>query len=265
MQTLSINHTSIAFHDSGRGQPLVLVHGFPLDHTMWKGQIAGLSSQHRVIAPDVRGFGASGVSEGIVTMEQMADDVAALVDALDIREPIVLCGLSMGGYIALEFWRKHAGKLKALILCDTRAEADKPEVAANRLALADRVLGEGPQPLVDSMLPKIFSPRTYADQPRIVAETERVMLGTDPRGIAAAAQGMAQRRDFSAELKNIRVPTLALVGADDALTPPADMLAIAAAIPLAQTCLIPAAGHMAPLEQPTATNAAIVSFLANLE
>jgi pimeloyl-ACP methyl ester carboxylesterase len=264
MKTLAINNSSLVFHDSGRGQPLLLVHGFPFDHRMWQGQIDSLSDRCRVIVPDLRGFGGSGVNDGVVTMEQMADDLASLLDELAIREPVVFCGLSMGGYIAFEFWRKHAAKLKALILCDTRAEADKSEVAASRLVMADRVLREGPQSLVDSMLPKVFSPQTYLNQPQIVAEMEVVMLHTDPRGIAAATRGMAQRRNFTNELKSILCPTKVIVGADDALTPPTEMQALAAAIPNAQFQIIPQAGHMSPLEQPTVANAAIEAFLATL-
>ena len=176
MPSISIDNIPFNYNDAGRGVPLLLAHGFPLDHTMWNGQIAALSGRSRVIAPDLRGFGGSGASEGAATMEQMADDLAALLDALAIREPVVLCGLSMGGYIAFEFWRKYAAKLKALILCDTRAAADKPQAAADRLAMADRVLREGPRPLVESMLPKLFSPRTSADQPRIVREIESLMM-----------------------------------------------------------------------------------------
>jgi 3-oxoadipate enol-lactonase len=264
IRTASINDIVLAYVDFGGGDPLLLVHGFPLDHSMWQGQIEEFSRRRRVIAPDLRGFGGSQATEGVVTMEQMADDLAALLDFLEIREPVVFCGLSMGGYIALEFRRKHADRLKALILCDTRAAADKPEVAANRLAMAGRVLREGPKPLVDSMLPKVFSPKTVIDRPRVVEEMERVMLRTDARGIAAAARGMAQRRDFTAELKNIRCPTLVLVGADDALSPPTEMQALAAAIPLAQSYIVPAAGHLAPYEQPHAANAAIAAFIDSL-
>jgi 3-oxoadipate enol-lactonase len=264
MPAIPLNDTTFAYHDSGRGVPLLFVHGFPLDRTMWNAQIAALSGRYRVIAPDLRGFGESGVTEGVVTMEQMADDLAALMDALPIAEPVVLCGLSMGGYIAFEFWRRHAAKLKALILCDTRAAADKPEAAANRLAMAGRVLGEGPRPLVESMLSKLFSPRTYANRPRLVEEIESVMMRTDPRGIAAVARGMADRRDFTADLKGIRCPTLLVVGADDALSPPAEMQALSAAIPLAQFHVVPTAGHLAPYEQPTIANAVIESFVASL-
>jgi 3-oxoadipate enol-lactonase len=265
MPIVVLNKIDLTYHDSGRGAALLLVHGFPFDHTMWSGQIAALSDRCRVIAPDLRGFGGSGVSEGVVTMEQMADDLAALLDALAIREPVVLCGLSMGGYIAFEFLRKYAAKLKALILCDTRAAADTPAAAANRLVMADRVISEGPRPLVESMLPKLFSPRTYLDQPRMVQEVESVMMRADPKGIAAAARGMAERRDFIADLKNILCPTKVLVGADDALSPPAEMQAMAASIPNVELQTISNAGHLSPVEQPTAVNAAIEAFLDSLK
>jgi pimeloyl-ACP methyl ester carboxylesterase len=257
MQTLDINSKKISFHDSGQGDVLLFAHGFPLDHTMWKGQIDAFARKFRVIAPDLPGFGESEAIEEIVTMEQMADSLAGLLDAIGIREPIVFCGLSMGGYIAFEFWRKYAAKLKALLLCDTRASADKPEIAANRLATADRVLQDGTPPLVETMMPKIFSQRTFDERPHIVEATRRVMLGTDPRSIAAASRGMAQRRDFVAELKLIGCPTLVLVGANDALSPPSEMKTIADAIPNAKFKIIPNAGHMAPLEQPALANAAI--------
>jgi 3-oxoadipate enol-lactonase len=264
MPSVSLNDSVLSYHDSGSGVPLLLAHGFPFDHTMWDAQIAALSGRCRVIAPDLRGFGHSGVTDGVVTVEQMADDLAALLDALSIAEPVLFCGLSMGGYIAFEFWRKHAAKLKALVLCDTRAAADKSEVAANRLTTADRVLREGPRSLVDSMLPKLFSPRTYVDQPKLVEAMQSVMMRTDPRGIAAAARGMAERRDFTAELGNIRCPTLLIVGADDSFTPPAEMQAMSTAIPQAQFHAIPTAGHLSPFEQPTLVNAVIESFIASL-
>jgi 3-oxoadipate enol-lactonase len=264
MQTVTIDDINLAYVDSGDGIPLLLVHGFPFDYTMWHEQIEGFSSRYRVIAPDLRGFGGSQATEGVVTMEQMADDLAALLNFLEIRGSVVFCGLSMGGYVALEFWRKYADRLKALILCDTRAAADKPEIAATRLTTADRILKEGLKPLVDSMLPKVFSPKTANDRPQAVEHMERVMLRSDARGIAAAARGMAQRRDFTAELKNIRCSTLVLVGEDDALSPPAEMQTLAAAIPQAQVCIIPAAGHLAPYEQPQAANAAIALFINSL-
>jgi 3-oxoadipate enol-lactonase len=265
MQTITLNNIALSYLDAGQGHPLLLVHGFPFDHTMWQGQIDAFSGRCRVIAPDLRGFGKSGAGEDLVSMEQMADDLAMLLEALKIREPVVLCGLSMGGYIAFEFWRKYSDRLQSLIFCDTRASADKPGAAASRLTMADQVFREGPQLLVEAMLPKLFSPQTSIDRPQIVEEIERVMLKTDPRGIAAAARGMAQRRDFTAELEKIRCPTLVLVGADDQLSPPEEMQAFSAAIPNAEYRIIPQAGHLSPLEQPAATNAAIEAFMKNRE
>ena len=171
---------------AAKGRSLLLVHGFPLDHSMWSGQIEALSARYRVIAPDLRGFGQSGVSEGIVTMEQFAGDLAALLDFLGI-DKVLLCGLSMGGYIALEFWRCYAQTPAGLILCDTRAKNDTPEAAANRLVVAEKVIREGSHTVADAMIPKLFSPITMQEQPHLAEKIKQVIDRTDPRGIAAAA------------------------------------------------------------------------------
>jgi pimeloyl-ACP methyl ester carboxylesterase len=261
VKTLTANGTRLATVDRGSGPPLVFVHGFPLDHTMWDAQIETLSGRHRVIAPDLRGFGQSGVTDGTVAMEQFADDLAGLLDAIAAGQRVVLCGLSMGGYIALAFCRKHSARLRGLILCDTRAEADAPEAAAARLETADRVLGEGPGFLADAMLPKLLAPQTLAERPEMVAAVRKMILGTDPRGIAASLRGMAQRPDSTPLLPAITCPTLVLVGQEDKLSPPEQMQALARQIPDAQFAVIPNAGHLAPVEQPAPTTAAIEAFL----
>jgi pimeloyl-ACP methyl ester carboxylesterase len=276
----------IWYEEGGAGRPLVLVHGFPVDHTMWTGQLDGLSSRCRVIAPDLPGFGRT-TSKGVgslysdrprgdaavktpdpftvtVTMAQFADDLAALLDGLNIREPVVLGGLSMGGYIAFQFWRKHAARLAGLILCDTRASADSPEAAAGRLAMADRVLRKGPAPVVDAMLPKLLAESTRQQKPEVVEGLRTVMAAGNPLGIAAAARGMAERPDMTSALAEIACPTLVIVGQDDIITPPAEMRVLAQAIPAAKFVEIPAAGHMSPLENPAAVNAAMAEFISNL-
>ena len=242
----------------------MFVHGFPLDHSMWNGQIESLSTRRRVIAPDLRGFGQSAVDKEVVTMEQFADDLAALLDYLTVREPVVICGLSMGGYVALEFWRKYAVRLRGLILCDTRAANDTPAAAAGRLALAQRVQNEGANLAAETMIPKLFAPITLQEQPHLIESVRKVIAYTDPRGIAAAARGMAQRADFTAELPRIGCPTMVIVGESDAITPVTDMQVLAQALPNAQFTVIQHAGHMAPLEQPDAVNAAIEYFLQRL-
>jgi len=265
MKRETVRGVELAFVDRGAGSPVVLVHGFPLDHTMWDAQIEVLADQYRVIAPDLRGFGQSGVTEGTVTMERMADDLAALLDAIGIAGPIALCGLSMGGYVAFAFQRKYASRLRSLILCDTRAANDTPEMAAARLEMADRVLREGPAPLVDGMMPKLFAEATVQDCSAVVESLRSVMMGTAPNGIAAAARGMAERADATAALGEIECPALVIVGEHDAITPSEEMSAICRAIPGGRFVEIAGSGHMSPIEAPAEVNAAILEFLAALK
>jgi len=247
--------------EQGKGTPVLLVHGFPLDHSMWNGQLTGLSDVCRVIAPDLRGFGKSDVTPGTTTMEQYADDLAGLLDALSVREPIVFCGLSMGGYVAWQFALRYRQRLAKLICCDTRAVADSAEAAAGRLKMAEKVVAEGSKVAAEAMLPKLFAPTTKQEQPQIVEATQQVMLGTKPEGIAAALRGMAQRPDVSARLGELQVPALVICGEHDGISPPAEMRGIAEKLPTARFLEVRGAGHMAPLEKPSEVNAAIRDFV----
>ena len=247
----------------GAGLPLLLVHGFPLDHQMWQGQLDDLSDTFRVIAPDLRGFGQSDHTAGTVTMEQFADDLACLLDQLEIRGPIAYCGLSMGGYIAWQFWRRHAGRLSHLILCDTRSAPDTVEAARARMETADRVLSEGASTVADVMLPKLFSQGTLRQNRAIVTATERVMRHAHPGSVAAALRGMAQRADATPWLSEIHLPTLVLCGQEDVISTVPEMQQIAAGIPDAELVVIPKSGHMAPLENPIHVNKALRGFLGS--
>jgi 3-oxoadipate enol-lactonase len=251
--------------DRGHGMPVVLLHGFPLDHSMWDNQIELLAHKYRVIAPDLRGFGGSEVMADAATMDQMADDVAALLDALGVNEPIVLCGLSMGGYVAFEFWRKHLKRLRGLVLCDTRAAADMPEVAEGRHDLADRILSEGNAPLAEGMIPKLFAPATLQLHSSMTAIQRERILTTSTVGAAAALRGMAVRNDMRRVLNYIELPTLVVVGEHDAISSVEEMRSIAGAMPHAQFAVIPHAGHMTPLENPEAFQAALEPFLESLQ
>lgn len=261
MHRISIRDIALNAVDRGMGAPLLLVHGFPLDHSMWQAQIDALSANCRVLAPDLRGFGQSDVTPGTVTMEQFADDLAAFLDALQIVQPVTLCGLSMGGYIAWQFWARQRQRLARLILCDTRAAADTQEAAEGRLKSAQQVLAEGTQAVAEAMLPKLFAPECLAAGTSIVAETRQVMLRTHREGVAAALRGMARRPDMTGRLREIDVPTLVICGQHDAISPPQEMRGIAAAIAGARYVEISGAGHMAPLEMPTPVNAAISDFV----
>jgi pimeloyl-ACP methyl ester carboxylesterase len=251
--------------DRGSGMPVLLVHGFPLDHSMWDAPIARLSDRWRVIAPDLPGFGGSQATSGTVTMAQMASHLAALVDALAVEEPIVLCGLSMGGYIALEFWRRYAARLRALVLCDTRAAPDTPEGARGRRETADMLLREGTQPLADAMLPRLFAAATLESRSNVAAIERRKILAARPSGLAAALRGMAERRDFRGQLGKIELPTLVVVGEHDAISTVEEMRSLAGAIPDAEFVIIPRSGHLPPLENPDAFNKALGKFLTRVE
>ena len=266
MPTISIGSVSLDVLDEGRGEPLLLVHGFPLDHMMWRGQVSELSQGFRVLAPDLRGFGGSSplaVDEAVLTMAQFADDLAALLKSLQVREPVNFCGLSMGGYVAFQFAVRYPERLRRLILCDTKAAADTKEAAENRHKLAAKVLAKGSQVAAEAMLPKLFSKRAIESPAPCVEETRQTILRTRPQTIAAALRGMAEREDFTPKLGAIRVPTLVVCGAEDVITPSAEMRTIAAAVPGAEYCEVSAAGHMSPLEDPRTVNQALRKFLGS--
>ena len=264
MPTVTVADSSFHVVDEGAGPPLLLVHGFPLDHTMWRHQIAHFKATHRVIAPDLRGFGQSDVTPGMVTMKQFADDLAAILPAVGENRPVILCGLSMGGYIAWQFVEHHRSKLAALIVCDTKAAPDTTEAKKARLEAADRLEREGTSFLADTMLPKLFGQQLLSSPPEYVQETSAVILRTDPRGCAAAQRGMAERVDYRPQLGRIDLPTLVLCGEKDVISPAKEMQEIAAAIPNARYVEIPGTGHMAPLEKPEPVNAALDEFLQSL-
>lgn len=264
MPQVTVKGTNFLVRDEGTGIPILFAHGFPLNHSMWRHQLDELSKNYRVIAPDLRGFGDSDVTDGAVTMEQFADDLAGILDAVGVTEPVVFCGLSMGGYVAWQFQQRHADRLRALILCDTRAIADNPEGAENRRRLANMVVENGSAAVAAAMLPNLFSPVTSERQQAAIAEMREAIVNTSPQGIAAASLGMAERPDVTEALSSIDVPSLLIVGEDDQISTVDEMRGIADAIPGSRFVQIPDAGHMSPLENPEPVNAAIREFLAEL-
>lgn len=265
MKKVSVGATELNVYDEGAGPPILFVHGFPLSHDMWLAQLKEFQGTHRVIAPDLRGFGGSEVTMGIVSMEEFADDLAALLNALGIDEPAVFCGLSMGGYIAFPFVQKYRAQLRALILCDTRPAADTYEGVQGRLKMAALALAKGPEAALEAMMPRLLAEGTHTSKPDVPERLRRTILDTNPVGIAAGLSGMAARPDSTAILPLIDVPTLVLVGEDDRITPVADSKGMAEAIPDAKLVEIPEAGHMSPMENPKVANAAIRAFLDSLK
>ena len=262
MNKINVGDIELSVRQDGQGPPLLFVHGFPLDHTMWNKQIEEFSKDYRVIAPDLRGFGASALGAGPASMARLADDLAAMLGELQVTRPVVFCGLSMGGYVGWQFWDRHSDRLDKLILCDTRAAADSAETAHGRRETAARTLREGTAgELIDTTLPKLFAKSTNTTEPVLIDSTRRVMESTKVQTIAATLEAMAERPDFEPRLAEITVSTLLICGEHDMITPVEEMRQVAAAIPDAQFEEILGAGHMAPMEQPAAVNRAIHEFL----
>lgn len=260
----SINGIRMAYYQRGAAHDtaLLLIHGFPLDHRLWDAQLRGLSTEARVIAPDLRGHGKSGLASGPLTMAQHADDLAALLDHLGVGRAIV-AGLSMGGYVAFAFWRRHRDRVQALALLDTRAEADSVVARAGRDAAAAKVRQSGAAALADEMLPKLLAPASLTNA-KIAGVARRMMAEQPVAGVIGALAGLRDREDSRSTLPTITVPTLVAGGKHDALTPPADMAALAAAIPGARRVTIPNAGHLSPLENPRAVNAALRQLIRSV-
>ncbi len=264
MSSAEVNNVSIAYCDSGgAGRPLVFLHAFPLNQTFWDEQVAAFASGFRVITLDWRGFGGSSLNDAPSTMDVFAEDLAALLDYLEV-EKAILCCVSMGGYAAFSFLRKYPERVSALVLADTRATSDTEEARENRLKMASLAREQGSSVIADQMISKLLGPKTLANKPE-VAERVRMMIESNNReGIARALLGMAERRDSTSLLGGIKCQTLVIVGEDDALTPPKDSEALARAIPGAELVIIPVVGHLSNIENPVEFNRVVAGFLALL-
>ncbi|MGH7539125.1 MAG: alpha/beta fold hydrolase [Gemmatimonadales bacterium] len=253
---------SLAAHVTGEGAPLLFVHGFPLDHTMWTHQIAALQGWRR-IAPDLRGAGASDVPDEGYSMARYAEDLVAVLDVLG-EARVVCCGLSMGAYILFELLRRHPERVRALILCDTKADADTPDGKRGRDELAALAEREGMAPVAERLLPKLLGRTSRQRDPGLLQAVRATVLRAPVAGVAGALRAMRDRPDSTPLLGALRVPTLLVGGAEDELTPAADMRAMADRVPAGRWVQIDEAGHLAPLEQPAQVNAAVGGFLAEL-
>jgi len=260
--------TRLAVHTAGAGLPLVLLHAFPLDHGMWRRQ-EPLAESLRLIVPDLRGFGTS--ESAPASIADFADDVVAVLDALHVSQPAVICGVSMGGYVAQHVAARHPKRVAALVLVDTKLEADTPEARAARTDLAGKVGRLGQSILADAMLPRLLAaPRSDARAEEVArhAENRSLVQALIERQrvptIQAALAALGDRPDMTEALRHVRVPTLLVVGAEDQITPPACLEAAEEIIPDARLLIVPGAGHLVPLEAPEIFNRALLEFLADL-
>jgi pimeloyl-ACP methyl ester carboxylesterase len=261
-QHLAVRGIALALDVQGDGLPILFIHGFPLDRTTWRQVVATLTGWRR-IAPDLRGLGLSDVPDRY-SMAEYADDLAALLEGLK-APPAVVCGLSMGGYVAFEMARRHRDKVRALILVNSRAEPDDEAGKRRRGDLIALVEREGSQALADVLLPQLLAPTNLSAMPHVVQHLRTMIAGNPPRGLIGALEAMRDRPDSRPLLKDIKVPTLVVAGRDDKLIPSSTSRALADAISGSQFTLIPEAGHLTPLEQPIATSRVISEFLESLE
>ncbi|MFB9461164.1 alpha/beta fold hydrolase [Streptomyces cinereospinus] len=247
--------------DTSSRLPLVLVHGHPFDHTMWAPQIEAFARGRRVVAPDLRGYGASPVTPGSTPLARFAQDLGDLLDELRV-ESYVLAGLSMGGQIAMECYARFGDRVRGLVLADTFPEADTARGRRERNAAADRLLREGMAGYADEVLEKMVAPTASAE---VKAHVHRMMTGTPPEGAAAALRGRAERPDYRELLTRVTVPALVVVGADDTYTPVSDARAMHALLPGSALHVIEGAAHLPNLERPEDFNAALEAFLARVD
>jgi 3-oxoadipate enol-lactonase len=243
---------------TGSGEALLLLHGFPHDRTLWAPQLAAAPAGLRVIAPDLPGFGESAPLAD-ASFETWADWVAALLDTLEVGRAVV-GGLSMGGYLAFAVWRRHAARVRGLVLADTRPGADTDEARANRRAMQSLARAEGAGAIAEKMLPGMVGKTTRETRPEVV-ETLRTMMGRAAiPALTDALDAMIEREDSTPTLGTITVPTLVMCGEEDVLTPVADSRAMHAAIPGSRLALIPGAGHASNLEAPAVFNGLLYDF-----
>jgi 3-oxoadipate enol-lactonase len=251
----------LEYEDQGLGLPVLLIHGFPFDHTLWNPQIKGLQGEARLLAPDLRGFGGSDPVPGTYTMDLLAQDCHEFLNNIGVKQPVVVAGLSMGGYVALAFYRLFPERVAAMLLTATRAEPDSDEAKAGRMANVELAMARGASTIANAMFPKLFSPKTYKQQPKLVKAVCQMMEGASVEGIVGALFGMRDRPDSTPTLALIDKPTLILHGADDQIVPLQEAQSMHAAIRNSHLEVLPDAGHLVNMEQPDLYNKAVIAFI----
>jgi 3-oxoadipate enol-lactonase len=249
LQQVKSGDAEIVYRLLGDGPPVVLLHPFPANHEFWLPVAEALAARYRILLPDLRGHGDSGLGEGPATMEKHAADVARVMDAADIGRAAMI-GVSIGGYALFEFWRKHRGRVAALGLCNTKAPADSAEARAGRLQAANDVLERGTEPFFQSMIPRLMGKTTRETRPDLVDGVVRMMRKMSPEDVAQVQRGMAERPDSVDTLKTIHVPTLIVTGDEDILTGVDEAELLRQHIPGSQLRVVAKAGHYSPWEQP---------------
>lgn len=262
---IKLNGVKINYQERGfpQGLPVVFIHGFPFNNTMWSSQMMALPQEYRAVSFDVRGHGESDIADGQYSIELFTDDLISLLDHLDIRQA-ALCGLSMGGYIALRAVERHPDRVRALVLCDTRSEADSNEAKIKRASQVRAVKSHGVKPFAESFVKAVLAPETFSKNPKIVATVQSVIESTSPLSICGTLLALAARTDTTQALAGIKVPTLIMAGEHDALTPPAASQSMHSSIKGSEIQIIPGAAHMSNMENPSFFNDKLLAFLKKI-
>jgi YbgC/YbaW family acyl-CoA thioester hydrolase len=262
MQRVTVNGVGLAVDVVGDGPAILFIHGYPLDRSIWRHQVEHLDGWRR-IAPDLRGMGGSDAPDLGYSMTTYADDLAALLDSLGV-DHVVLCGLSMGGYVAFEFLRRHRARVRGLVLVDTRAESDSAEGRRSRDVAAQTAREDGTRAVAAAMLPKLFAEETEEAVGEPWGQVERMLVATPIPGIVGALAAMRDRPDSTALLESLDLPALIIVGEHDRITPLASSHRMTSALAGSKLEVIQHAGHLSPVEQPGEVTEAIRSFLRGL-
>jgi 3-oxoadipate enol-lactonase len=254
----------LAYDQFGKGIPLLLIHGYPLSRKIWNAQMDGLSDIATIVRMDLRGHGESFPFEGEYKMDVLAEDCYKLLNHLNINPPIIVCGLSMGGYVAFSLYNHYPQLFKGMILTSTRAVADSPEGKVSREASIKKARKNGITSIVDGMLPKLVSPFTLTTKKELVSTIREIMMATSVDGVVGALQGMRDRPDSTPLLTQIKCPTLIIHGADDQIIPLREADNMSQQLLGFHICVIPQAGHLPNMEQPERYNRSIREFVSSL-
>ena len=260
---IKVNGLSVNTFGDNKNQSIIFVHGFPYDYTMWQNQIDTLKEKYFCVAYDVRGLGQSDIGDGQYTMEMYVDDLFAVIEKLKLNKSI-LCGLSLGGYIAFRAVEKSQKTFGGVIFCDTRSEGDDNAGRLKRSGNISQINKEGVISFTDPFIMNCFSDETQRDNPKLIADTIEKAHKNNPVGVKGAIIAIMSRTDTTEFLPNIEIPAMVLCGSFDKLTPPPVMRSIAEKIPGSEIAIIPHAGHMSPLENPSCVNDLIAGFMKKI-
>jgi pimeloyl-ACP methyl ester carboxylesterase len=271
MNRVELDDLSIAFEDEGEGIPVVLIHGYPLNRHIWRSQWQGLANTARIIAPDLRNHGDSVVLghqnpvNTIHPMELLAGDIARLLDALGISVPVIINGLSMGGYAAFAFYRSFPNRVRGLILTATRARSDSDAEKSNRIKAIHIAQDQGIEAISQSMLPRLISPMTILHKSDLVNRVKEIMLSSTVAGVVGDLRGMLARPDSLALTAKVHIPALIVMGRDDQIIPLDEAQAMNDLLPDSSLEIIDGAGHLPNMEQPEIYNRIVQEYIHSLE